>query len=42
VYSVGAALRLYNEDLKQLREELSESLKMAVKNDGEEKTQYVI
>jgi hypothetical protein len=30
VFSVGAAPRLYNEDLKQLREELRDSLEMAV------------
>jgi hypothetical protein len=41
VFSVGAALRLYNEDLGQLRGELKESLEMAVEDDGEEKTWYV-
>jgi hypothetical protein len=29
---------LYNEDLRQLREELRESLEAAVENDREEKT----
>jgi hypothetical protein len=38
VFSVEATLRLYKEDLRQLRRELRESLMMAVKDDGEEKT----
>jgi hypothetical protein len=42
VFSVGAAPRLYNEDLRQLRGELRESLEAAVKDDGEGKTQCVI
>jgi hypothetical protein len=36
VFSVGAILRLYNEDLRQLRE-LREFLEAAFKDDGEEK-----
>jgi hypothetical protein len=42
VFSVGASPRLYNEDLRQLRGELKESVKMAVEDDGKEKTQCVI
>jgi hypothetical protein len=38
VLSVGAALRLYNEDLRRLRIELTESLEMVVEDNGEEKT----
>jgi hypothetical protein len=38
VFSVEAALRLYREDLRQLRGELRESLETAVEDDGEEKT----
>jgi hypothetical protein len=38
VFSVGAAPRLYNKDLRQLRGELRESLATAVEDDGEEKT----
>jgi hypothetical protein len=34
----GAAPRLYNEDLRQLRIEFRESLEMAVEGDGGEKT----
>jgi hypothetical protein len=33
VFSVGSTPRLYNEDLRQLREELRESLEMAVEDD---------
>jgi hypothetical protein len=33
VFSVGATPRLYNEDLWQLKEELRESLEMAVNDD---------
>jgi hypothetical protein len=42
VFSTGAGPRLYNEVLRQLREELRESLEMALEGDGEEKTQCVI
>jgi hypothetical protein len=42
VFSVGDTPRLYNEDLRQQREELRESLEVAVENDGEEKTYCVI
>jgi hypothetical protein len=38
VFSVGAAPRLYAEDLKRLRIELKETLERAVEDDGEEKT----
>jgi hypothetical protein len=38
VFSVGAAPRLYNEDIRQLRGELREFLEMAVEDDGEDKT----
>jgi hypothetical protein len=34
----AAAPRLYNQDLRQLRGELRESLEVAVEDDGEEKT----
>jgi hypothetical protein len=37
VLSAGTAPRLYNEDLRQLRE-LRESAEAAVESDGEEKT----
>jgi hypothetical protein len=37
VFSVREALRLYNKDLRQLREELRKSLEMAVKDDREDK-----
>jgi hypothetical protein len=37
VLSVGAAPRLYNEDLRQLRGELRESLETAVEYDGEKR-----
>jgi hypothetical protein len=37
VFSGGAVPRLYNEDVRQLREELRESLETAVEDDGEEK-----
>jgi hypothetical protein len=33
VFSVGAVPKLYEEDLKQLKEELSVSLEMAVEDD---------
>lgn len=33
VFSVEEALRLYNKDVMQLREELRESLEMAVEDD---------
>jgi hypothetical protein len=33
VFSVGSTPRLYNEDLRQLRGELRESLEMAVEDD---------
>jgi hypothetical protein len=33
VFSVGAATRLYNEDLRQLRGELREYLEVAVEDD---------
>jgi hypothetical protein len=36
--SCGFVPRLYNEDLRQLRREFSESLEVAVEDDGEEKT----
>jgi hypothetical protein len=42
VFSVGAAPRLYSEDLRQLGGELRESLEAAVEDDGEQKTEYVI
>jgi hypothetical protein len=38
VFSVGTAPRLYNEDLRLLKEELRESLETAVERDGKEKT----
>jgi hypothetical protein len=38
VVSVGAAPRIYNEDLRRLRRKLRESLEMTVEDDGEEKT----
>jgi hypothetical protein len=37
VFSVGAAPRLYNEDLRRLRIELTESLENAVEDNAEEK-----
>jgi hypothetical protein len=42
VFSVGSAPRLYNEDLRQLRGELRESLETAVEDDGEEKTKWFV
>jgi hypothetical protein len=33
VFSVGSAPRLYNEDLRQLRQQLRESLETAVEDD---------
>lgn len=42
VFSVGAAPRLCNEDLGQLRKEMRESLEMAVEDDGEVKTKCVV
>jgi hypothetical protein len=38
VFSVGAAPRLYNDDLRRLKIELTESLEMAVEDNGEERT----
>jgi hypothetical protein len=38
VFSLDTAPRLYKENLRQLREELRESLGMTVEDDGEEKT----
>jgi hypothetical protein len=38
VFSVGAYPRLYNKDLRQLREELMKSLEMLVEDDREEMT----
>jgi hypothetical protein len=37
VFSVGAAPSLYNEDLRQQREELRESLEISEEGDEEEK-----
>jgi hypothetical protein len=41
VFSGEESLRLYNKDLRQLREELRESLEMAVKDDGEDTTSVI-
>jgi hypothetical protein len=42
VFSVGAAPRLCNEDLRQLIEEMRVSLEMSVEDDGVEKAKCVI
>jgi hypothetical protein len=42
VFSIGAAPKLYNQALRQLRGELRESLETADGDDGEEKTQGVL
>jgi hypothetical protein len=35
VFSIGAALRLYNKDLRPAEKELRESLEMAAEDDGD-------
>jgi hypothetical protein len=42
VFSVGSAPRLYNEDLRQLRGELRQSLEATVEDDGEDIVCHIV